>query len=361
MHAKALLKLRMKKNAVVLASQHLNTINAKTTHGLLRHSEKFNIIAIIDEEYSGQNTRQVLGQDFIAVPIFSSISDFLKHSQQKAQYCITGIAVHGGLISEALRVELLSALRNGISVINSLHQFLTDDIEAVRLAEESGLELIDVRKAKPKSELHFWSGEISEVACPIIAVFGTDCALGKRTTAQWIVRQARQEGLNAHMIYTGQTGYLQGSPYGFIFDCTPNDFVSGEMEAAILKCWRAEKPQLIVLEGQSSLRNPSGPCGAEFILSGRAKSIILQHAPHRQFFEGYEELGYQLPSAREEIDLIKMYGAEVLAIAMNTEGLPPEKIDEEKKKLQLETGLPVIATREEGCAKIVEILKEKVQ
>ena len=35
------------------------------------------------------------------------------------------------------------------------------------------------------------------------------------------------------MIYTGQTGWLQGGEYGFIFDSTLNDFVSGELENAI--------------------------------------------------------------------------------------------------------------------------------
>ena len=37
------------------------------------------------------------------------------------------------------------------------------------------------------------------------------------------------------MIYTGQTGWLQGGRFGFILDATPNDFVSGELEHAIVE------------------------------------------------------------------------------------------------------------------------------
>ena len=38
------------------------------------------------------------------------------------------------------------------------------------------------------------------------------------------------------MIYTGQTGKLQGGHYGFILDSTLNDFVSGELESAVMLC-----------------------------------------------------------------------------------------------------------------------------
>ena len=59
------------------------------------------------------------------------------------------------------------------------------------------------------------------------------------------------------MIYTGQTGWMQGYSHGFIFDATPNDFVSGEIERVVLECVDVYKPDLILLDGQSSLRNPS--------------------------------------------------------------------------------------------------------
>jgi uncharacterized NAD-dependent epimerase/dehydratase family protein len=42
----------------------------------------------------------------------------------------------------------------------------------------------------------------------------------------------------------------------------------------------------MIIEDQSSLRAPSGPCGAEFLLSGGAHGVVLQHAAGREFFEG---------------------------------------------------------------------------
>ena len=61
-------------------------------------------------------------------------------------------------------------------------------------------------------------------APPRVAVLGTDCALGKRTTSQLLVDACRERGLRAEMIYTGQTGWMQGTRHGFVLDATPNDW-----------------------------------------------------------------------------------------------------------------------------------------
>jgi len=333
-------------------------INGKTTHGLLRHSERFDIVAVTDAEHGGQDTRSVLGTDIRSVPIFSSLAEFLGSCDRRPDFCITGIATHGGVIPDSLRTELIQALDNKISVINGLHQFLHDDPEIVALAKKNHVTIHDIRRPKHRSELRFWNGDIDQVTCPIIAVLGTDCALGKRTTAQWLVGEARTNNCNAQMIYTGQTGWLQGSEYGFIFDSTTNDFVSGELEGAIVSCWENESPELIVLEGQSSLRNPSGPCGSEFILSGKAKGVVLQHAPRREFYDGYEELGYRIPSIKSEIELIRSYGAEVFAITLNTADLTSEETELEQKKIHEELSIPVVAVREQGCAEVFNAFKD---
>ncbi len=72
-----------------------------------------------------------------------------------------------------------------------------------------------------------------------------------------------------------------GGKYGFIFDSTLNDFVVGELEHAILSCIKDTDPDIVLLEGQSALRNPTGPCGSEMLVSGNAKHVILVHAPKR--------------------------------------------------------------------------------
>ena len=72
-----------------------------------------------------------------------------------------------------------------------------------------------------------YSGQIEEVTCPRIAVLGTDCAIGKRTTATVLARALNQRGLDAVMIGTGQTGLMQGARYGFALDAVPSWYCAG--------------------------------------------------------------------------------------------------------------------------------------
>ena len=112
-------------------------------------------------------------------------------------------------------------------------------------------------------------------------VMGTDCALGKRTTTRWLRDACQAEGLKTELIYTGQTGWMQSThDYGFILDATPNDFVSGELESAIVRCDRELAPQLILIEGQSALRIRVD-LWSGIPSSAQAKGVILQHAPGR--------------------------------------------------------------------------------
>jgi uncharacterized NAD-dependent epimerase/dehydratase family protein len=208
--------------------------------------------------------------------------------------------------------------------------------------------------------LAFWSGDIHAVVAPRIAVLGTDCCLGKRTTTQFLIDECCANGIKAEMIYTGQSGWLQGSRYGFILDATLNDFVSGELEKAIVQCDREVGPDVIFLEGQSALRNPSGPCGSELILSGQAKAVILQHAPGRKHFHLGDGNQYPIPSISEELELIKLYGATTLALTLHRENLEPESIEEIRNDLQSQLGVPVIDTLGQGVSSLIPLIREQI-
>ena len=347
----------MKKSALVLANHSLKSPQGKTAHGLIRKCERYNIVGVIDPDSSGEDLSNFFPHAR-SIPVFATVSEAIQLLKFKPDLCITGIATHGGIIPETLKTVFVEAICHGLSVVNSLHEHLSDNPEFTALAQKHGVTLTDIRKSKRTRELRFWNGEIFSVKCPIIAILGTDCALGKRTTTQMILDSCRAEGLNAHMIYTGQTGWLQGGQYGFIFDVTPNDFVSGEIEGAILSCYRAEKPDIILIEGQSSLRNPSGPCGAEFLLSGNAKSVILQHSPRRIYYDGYENLGLKLPPIQDEIALIRHYGAKVMAVAMNSEEMSRDEIVGEKILLQEFAKVPVVSVLEDGADQFLPIIRD---
>jgi len=248
------------------------------------------------------------------------------------------------------------AISNGIGIVNGLHDQLQERKDIALLASQNRVELIDIRKPKTPKELHFWSGDIFKVKAPIVAFLAMDCAMGKRTTANLVLEECLQQKQNAHMIYTGQTGWMQGHKYGFIFDSTLNDFVSGELEHAITRCWKEATPDVIILEGQSSLRNPSGPCGLEFIVSGNATQVVLIHAPKKKYFDN-DPLWGEIPSVVSEIDIIEKFGATVIALALNTSGLSKQEALSYKASYQKTLDIPVVLPLEEGVKKIVSEIK----
>jgi len=176
-----------------------------------------------------------------------------------------------------------------------------------------------------------------------------------------IIEACGEKKINARMIYTGQTGWLQGSPHGFILDSTVNDFVSGEIEAAIVQCEKEAGPDLIVVEGQSGLRNPLGPCGSEIIVSGNVKGVVLQHTPFREFFDTAESIGCYLPDLEDEIRLIEMYGAKVIAVTLNNSGGTAKTIEDYRARAQKQVNVPVILPLEESVKDILPLLQQFIK
>ena len=348
----------MKANAIIITNGDLTSGDGKTAHGLIRGTDRFNIIGVIDPRHSGKDAGEVLDGVFREIPVFSSIKAFADQSTQKADYCIIGVALSGGKLPQDWKHTILEAIEHNMSIVNGLHQPLGDDSAFRNAANRYAVDLLDIRVPASFDQLSFWNGDIFKVKTPRIAVLGMDCAIGKRTTCRLITEMCREHGIRTEMIYTGQTGWLQGYKYGFILDATPNDFVPGEIEKAIVLCEREASPDLILIEGQSGLRNPSGPCGSEFLLSGNIKGVILQHAPFRTHFDELEALGCVLPPVENEVRLIEMYGAQTLAISLNGEGGDIGSLIEYQMSLSLNLDIPVIRPLQEGTSALLPMIKK---
>lgn len=343
-------------NALVLTGGLLHTSDAKTAHGLVRESNRFNIVGFIDSVNAGKDAGELLDGKHRNLPVFASVEDALA---TKPEYCVVGVATTGGIFPESMLADIKLAIQNGISIVNGLHDYLNDRPEMAELAKKHHVELIDIRRPKSRADLHFWTGKIKQLKTPVIAMLGTDCSLGKRTTTRFILKACNDNNIHAEMIYTGQTGWLQGGKYGFVFDSTLNDFVGGEMENAILTCAAETNPDVILIEGQAALRNPSGPCGSEMLISGNAKHVVLVHAPKRTYYE-HDPVWGAIPDPGSEIELIRLYGSKVIAIALNTEDCTLEEARAFKKEYEEKYNLPVMLPLEEGCDAIVPLIKQLI-
>lgn len=350
----------IKGTACIITGGLLDTVHAKTAHGLLRESKRFDIKGVIDAKFAGHDAGDYLEGKKLGISIFPSVQALMDQTGEKPQYAVIGMATKGGVLPPSLYPVILEALNLGLNIVNGLHQPLSEVEELKTAAAKNNVFIYDIRKPKPFDQLHFWKGSIQEVKCLKIGVLGTDCSIGKRTTAKFLTKALNEAGIKTEMIYTGQTGWLQGTQYGLIFDATPNDFIPGEIEHAVYECWKNEQPQVIIVEGQASLLNPGGPCGSEFIVSAKLNGVILQHHPIREKYNNLESLPDLIPEPTRDMQIIRLLGSDVWAITQNTAGMNSEEIATAAEKLQEQTGLPVVSPIEDGVGALVELIKEKL-
>lgn len=344
--------------AIILAEGAFQTPRGKVAHGLVRGTNRFDIRAVVDSTCAGSDAGILLDGRLVGIPVTTDVVGARVLAGPRRPAAILGVAPHGGRLTPELHAQLVLALECGFDLVSGLHDFLCDDPVIAPLAERQGATLTDVRKPPTDRPLRFWTGEVADVRSTRIAVLGTDCMVGKRTTTRLLVEALRGTGTSAEMIHTGQTGWMQGGRYGIVLDSLPNDFIPGELEGAIMRCAAEVAPDVMVLEGQSGMRNPSGAGGgAVLMLSGDVHAVVLQHSPAREYFDGLEDRGHRIPDLADEVALLERFAKPVCAITLNTQGMDPARVDEECARLERRLGRPVVAPFEHGVGRVVEAVR----
>lgn len=345
-------------NAIVYCEGAFNTPNGKTCHGLVRFTNRYRILSVVDSRYAGMDAAKVLDGEPKNIPIYASIVEAMQHSHQTshpATHLVVGLAPDGGRLSAEARLDVKKAIEQGLNVDSGLHDFLSEDPEMVELAAQHQVKIRDIRKPPDRSRLHFFSGKIEEIKALKIAVLGTDSAVGKRTTAWLVVKGFQDRGISAEMVGTGQTAWMQGARFGVVMDALINDFVSGEIEHAVFSAWQAAAPRVIVIEGQGSLMNPAYPGGFEILAAARPDVIVLQHAPARLEYDGFP--GYPIQPLPIQIQAIELLSAKpVVALAINHENVSDDQVPLICKATEKEIGLPAFDVLRDGPGELVNIL-----
>ncbi len=318
-------KPRQQQTAIIYCEGNFGRIDGKTANGLVRHSEKYKILAVIDSTKAGQDCGMALDDIPNNIPVCRDLTEALEIAGGAPDSFIYGMAPLSGMLSEHERGIMLKAINLGMNIVNGLHQFLNDDPEFAAASAANNVTIFDVRKPRDKKDLKVFSGHINEVTCPRIAVLGTDCAIGKRTTATILTKALNDHGIKAVMVGTGQTGIIQGARYGIAIDAIASQFCSGEMEAAVIEAFEEENPDVIIIEGQGALSHPAFSSSA-FILRGCCPNgVILQHAPGRINRCDFDNL--PMPSATSEINLIETFSdTKVIGLTINHENMTEDEI-----------------------------------
>lgn len=325
-------------SAIVYCDGQFGEQDGKTANGLVRHSEKFEILSVIDSTRAGADAGMHLDGVPNGIPLLASLSDAIINAGFVPAYLICGLAPASGMLSEQQRAVLLDAIARGMNIINGLHEFLNDDAEFVAASILTGVTITDVRRPKDKKDLTVFTGRIFDVTCPRIAVLGTDGAIGKRTTATLLVQALNARGIHAVMVGTGQTTLIQGGKYGVALDAIAPQFCSGELEAQVVAAFENERPDVIVVEGQGALSHPAYLTSAYILRGSRPAGVILQHAPGRATLGDFPMI--DMPTVASETALIEAFAdTKVIGVAINHENLDDDGITAAILDIELENGL----------------------
>jgi uncharacterized NAD-dependent epimerase/dehydratase family protein len=340
-------------NALVLCEGAFETLNGKTAHGLVRFTNRYKILGVIDSTCAGRDAGEVLDGKPCGIFIYPNLAAALQANRHEIKNFVIGLAPEGGRLPASYRQIIAEAIRAGLNIDSGLHEFLSDDAEFDALAKKHGVHIRDIRKPPAKKDLHFFSGKIKDVEAIRLAVLGTDSAIGKRTTAWQITHALNAIGVKTEMIGTGQTAWLQGAKYGLRLDAMINDYVSGEIEHAIWQCWQEEKPHVMLLEGQGSLMHPAYPGGFELIAAGRPQAIILQTAPKRTAYDGFPD--FPMAPLDKEIKALELIANRpVIALTLNHENMTDEEIETTVRQYESQFGIPCCDVLKHGPAKVVD-------
>jgi len=285
---------------------------AKTAVGLLRYGDH-DVRALLDREHAGDRVRDHF-PDAQDAPIAASMDDV-----PAVDALIIGVAPIGGAFDESWRPDVRAALERGCHVFAGLHDFLKDDEEFAALAADHGGQLMDLRE--PPEDLTVADGTAGEVDTTVVTTVGTDCSTGKMTTAFELRDAARERGLNAAVIPTGQTG-VAITGWGIVVDRVIADYAAGAVERLV------ETPEgmdLLIVEGQGALAHPAYSGVTTSILHGSAPdAMVLCHEAGLEAIHGYES--FAIPPLAEYVDIYERLAApisdaSVVAGALNTRGL----------------------------------------
>ena len=73
----------LKEAAIILTSGKFDSRNAKTAFGLVRKSEHYEILAVIDQNTAGQDAGGIVDGKPVDIPIHASIKDFISAHSSK--------------------------------------------------------------------------------------------------------------------------------------------------------------------------------------------------------------------------------------------------------------------------------------
>jgi len=346
----------MSDERIVILAHEKFPDRAKTALGVMRYGNQ-DVQAVLDRDAAGTRVTDHV-PDVADAPVVASFDEARAAADGDVDALYIGIAPIGGGFEESWRADVEAAITAGCDVVSGLHYFLNEDDDLAALAAEHGVDLIDVRE--PADDLTVASGASGDVDADVVLTVGTDCSVGKMTASLEIVAAARERGIDAAFVPTGQTGIMIAG-WGNPIDRVISDFTAGAVEDMLLEV--GDDHDLLVVEGQGSIIHPAYSAVTCGILHGAMPDgLVLCHAAGREAVHGYDS--FELPPLADHVDLYEDLAAPVSDAAVVAGALNTTDVDDGAAAAEAvvdfgdEIGAPAADPVRNGAGDIVEAVVE---
>jgi uncharacterized NAD-dependent epimerase/dehydratase family protein len=340
---------REKRYLVLAEGKALDAHYGKTGRGVILYGPH-PVTAVVDSTSAGAEVE--------GVPVVSSVEEGLAR-EPKANTALVGVALAGGRLPPEWHSLLRAVLEAGLDLESGMHEYLSDDPELAELARVHGAEIRDLRK--PPDDLSVPTGANLTHGATVVLTVGSDCAIGKKSVAIELDREARGRGLRSVFVPTGQTG-IAIAGWGIAVDAVVADFLAGAAERLVVE--GSQRGDLLFVEGQGSIVHPQFSGVALGLLHGSAPhALVLCHMAGETEIEGCP--GHSIPPLTELVELHERLAlparpAKVAAIALNTRRLDEQQARQAMAEAESETGLPADDPVRFGPARLLDGVLERL-
>ncbi|RNC90341.1 MAG: DUF1611 domain-containing protein [Allomuricauda sp.] len=324
----------------------LDNDSGKMGFGLMRFS-KHPIVCVIDSNYAGKTVQEAIGLSY-TIPVVETVDEAIR---LQAEIMVLGIAPSGGKFPKAWDEPVGYALKNGLSLINGLHDDLNNRFGSLLNTNR----IWDVRKPKPSYPIA--TAKAAELTNKRILMVGTDMAAGKMTAGLELYAALKEKGVAVGFVPTGQIGItLMGN--GIPLDAIKVDQAAGAVEEAVLE--QADK-DIVIIEGQGSLAHPGSTATLPLMRGSQPTHFVLCHKAFHDHLR-YPVSHIPIPPLDEFIALNEAVArvcgsqtkAKTLGVALNTHSMDEEAAQSKIQEVERLTGLPTTDVVRYGVTELIE-------
>ncbi|RAP52169.1 MAG: hypothetical protein BZ137_09025 [Methanosphaera sp. rholeuAM130] len=280
------------------------------------------------------------GKEFCGHIVGSDLKELVESTNSKTVAIMLPIGAEGAALKYAVQ-----AIDLGQNVLTSFRSLpIEDNPSLLKFANQKGVVIKEIssRLDNIKKVMGVAPEKCTEVLPkityvhekPVIFVGGTSQECGKRTTTRRLGKLAKERGLNAIIISTDEMGLEKPTDINFRAGSLSVMDVPAAIMGTLKYMEENENPDIIFIEGQSSLTEQGNPhpkgLSASILFGAMPDAVVLCHRPNHPF---REPVGIQTElNAIEAVEPTK-----VIALSINRRNSQDESLEDIEKEFSLPT------------------------